>query len=144
MMAIFLSLSYGQKTYNERQQAILVSILSFLKDEGFQPSLDNDGDIRFKRQGDTFYIDVSDSDDSPYYVKMLKFFKYSKDITKADITMYSKEILRYKMIKLTINDNNYVIKAEMFINNSNSFTSIFYRLLSAFDAAEKDIARKFL
>ena len=130
--------SLAQKTLNSGQQAVRENIKSYLQEEGYQPSIDSDGDIRFKRQGDMYYIIISESDSSPYYVRLSKFFSYGEKITKSKIALYYDAINRYKMIKLIANDDSYIIDAHMFLINSVSFTSVFDRILGVMDAAEEE------
>ena len=132
--------AFAQKNYTSGQQSLRDNIESFLREEGYQPSIDSDGDIKFKRQGDLFFISVSDNDSSPYYVRMSKYYNYSDNITKSVINRYDGEINRYKMIKLLASDNNFQLAAEMFVTNSKAFTSVFERILRAMDAAESELA----
>ena len=71
--------------------------MSFLKTEGFQPSIDSDGDIKFKRQGDVYYVIVSDSDSNPMYLRLIKQFDYSGGINKGNIDGYARDVNKYKM-----------------------------------------------
>lgn len=131
--------SFAQKSYNSGQQAIRDNIESFLKGEGFQPSIDSDGDIKFKRQGDVYFINVSDKDSSPYYVRLQKYFSYGEKWTKTKITLSAPEINQYKMIKLVTTDDSFYLDAQMFVNNASAFTGVFNRILSAMDAAEAEL-----
>lgn len=139
LIASGFTISFAQKSYNSGQQAARDNITSFLKDEGYQPSIDSDGDIKFKRQGDVYFISVSDEDSSPYYVSLSKYYSYTDKLTKTKINLYAQEINQYKMIKLQANNDNFWLTAQMFLINSVAFTSIFDRILSAMDAAEEEL-----
>lgn len=52
-------MSYAAKTFRS-------NIQSFLREEGFFPSVDNDGSLCFKKEGTSYWIDVLD--DKPFYV----------------------------------------------------------------------------
>ena len=47
-------------------QNVQSSIMSFLRNEGYSPSYDSDGDIQFKVQGDLYYVIVKEVDDYAY------------------------------------------------------------------------------
>ena len=139
LTTVGFAISFAQKSYNSGQQAVRDNIMSYLREEGYQPSIDSDGDIKFKRQGDIYFVDVSDKDSSPYYVRLSKYFSYGEKLTKTKIGLYAQEINQYKMIKLLANDNNFWLETQMFLINSVAFTSIFDRILSAMDAAEEEL-----
>lgn len=46
------------------------SIISFVKAEGYMPKIDSDGDIAFKHDGDSYWIQASSYDDG-YYVTVM-------------------------------------------------------------------------
>lgn len=52
-------MSYAAKTFRS-------NIQSFLREEGFAPSVDNDGSLCFKKEGTSYWIDVLG--DKPFYV----------------------------------------------------------------------------
>ena len=49
------------------QEAFRSSIMSFIREEGFSPSIDEDNSLTFKKEGELYWIDVADS--SPFYVE---------------------------------------------------------------------------
>ena len=129
----------SSKTLSTAQRSLRDNIQSFLKAEGFQPMIDQDGDIKFKRQGSTYFITVSSKDDSPMFIRLLKGFSYNDNLTLTKLTLAATEINRYKMCKLLLNESNYVLVVEMFLTNSTPFTSVFYRFLEIMDSAEREI-----
>ena len=138
-VTIGLSVAFAQKTFSSGQRALRDNINSYLQEEGYQPSLDSDGDIKFKRQGDVYFICVSATDESPYYVRLSKYFSYSDKISKSKIALYYEAINQYKMIKLITTDDSFIIDAQMYLINSVSFTSIFNKVLSVMDGAEEEL-----
>lgn len=138
-MTIGLTAAFAQQTLSSGQRALRENIKSYLQEEGYQPSLDTDGDIKFKRQGDVYFINVSASDESPYYVRLSKYFAYNDKITKSKIALYYETISQYKMIKLIATDDSYIIDCQLFLINSVSFTSVFNRILQVMDAAEAEL-----
>ncbi|MBO4658041.1 MAG: hypothetical protein J5637_00305 [Prevotella sp.] len=139
MMTMCLSVSYAQKSLDSGQLSLRNNIMSFLKEEGYVPTIDEDGDIQFKREGDVYFISVSESDSAPYYVELMKLYGYGETYTKAKVTSLIPEINKYKMIKLMIGDSSWWFESEMFVANSNAFTSVFNRILKAMDAAEEEV-----
>lgn len=136
---IGFSVTFAQKTFSSGQRALRDNIKSYLQEEGYQPSLDSDGDIKFKRQGDVYFVCVSETDEAPYYVRLSKYFSYNDKISKSKIALYYDAINQYKMIKLVATEDSYIIDSQMFLINSVSFTSIFNRVLEVMDAAEEEL-----
>ena len=128
------------KTFSSSQLALRNSIQSYLKNEGFQPMIDDDGDIKFKRQGGQYYIMVSATDDNPMFVKISKYFNYNDDITRTKLLLFNGDN-DYKMCKIIPAKDLFVIKSEMFITTSSSFTNIFYRILQVMDGLEEEIRK---
>ena len=133
------SMAFAQKTFSTEQKVLRDKIMSFLKTEGFQPSIDSDGDIRFKRQGDVYFVCVSATDDDPMYVRLSKYFNYSDNLTKTKINLYAIEINQYKMIKLIATDDSFLFDAQLYLTDANAFTSIFYKILKVMDSAEEEL-----
>lgn len=135
----FLSVCAQQRSYSSGQLALRENIMSYLREEGYQPSLDSDGDIKFKRQGDLYYIKVSDTDSNPYYVRLTKYYNYSDNIGKSKVNRCAPEINKYKTIKLVTDDESFSLGMEMFVTNYTAFTSVIDRVMRALDAAEEEL-----
>ena len=138
LMSICAVVTYAQKNFNAGQKALNDNIFAYLQNEGYVPSIDSDGDIKFKRNGDIYYVIIRPEETSPYFIRLQKYFSYGTRVTKQNILKYVKEVNSYKMLKCTFTDEQYVLTSEMFLSNSSSFTLIFNRLLRVFDAAEDE------
>jgi len=140
MIAIGFTATYAQKSFSTGQKKIRDEIYSFLKNEGFQPSIDDDGDIKFKRQGDVYFVCVSDKDSSPYYVRLSKYYSYDGErLTRSKIGIYAEEVNKYKMCKLIVEDDSFIIDSQLFLYNSSAFTSIFNKIMEVIDGAEEEL-----
>ena len=104
-------------------------IVQFLKEEGFVPSIDSDGDIKFKKEGRSYYIRVNPKDTSPMFVTISCFFNYEDIITKNRIEKASLELNNYKVAKIVAFDDMYKVYTEMFVRNSEACLSVFYKLI---------------
>lgn len=128
------------KTLSGSQLALRNSIQSYLKTEGFQPTIDDDWDIKFKRQGDTYFVEVSATDDNPLFVTLSKYFGYNDAVTRTKLLLFNGDN-DYKMCKIIPQNEYYIIKSQMFLTTSSSFTSIFYRILKVMDGVEEEIRK---
>ena len=132
--------AFAQKDFNSAQFSLRSDVVTYLKSEGFQPSIDDDGDIMFKRQGDTYFVIISATDDNPMYIQLAKYFNYNDSFTRTKATLLANEISLYKMCKLTASENKFSLACQMFVRNSSAFTSTFYRMLEVMDAAESELS----
>ena len=128
------------KTLTSSQLALRNSIQSYLKSEGFQPMIDDDGDIKFKRQGYTYFVRVSATDENPMFVKLSKYFNYNEAVTRTKLLLFNADN-DYKMCKIIPGNEYYVVKSEMYITTSSSFTNIFYKILQVMDGVEEEIRK---
>ena len=70
---IATTLAFAQKDLNSSQLKLRTEIFNFLKEEGFAPEIDKDGDIKFKRQGNYHYVIIAENNESPMYVEMERY-----------------------------------------------------------------------
>ncbi len=74
LMAVLTALigfnGYAGNPTDEDVDNYKASIISFVKAEGYMPKLDSDGDIAFKHDGDSYWIQSSSYDDG-YYVTVM-------------------------------------------------------------------------
>ena len=62
-LALLMPMGLYAKDYSKKYlQDVYIKIL---KSEGYRPKIDNDGDVRFKKEGSTYYFSI-DEDDSDF------------------------------------------------------------------------------
>ena len=139
-MAMACTMTFAQKSLNTAQKQLRDNILSYIKAEGFQPTIDDDGDIKFKRQGDIYFVIIGEKDTEPMYVTLTKYYSYGTSLTKTKVTLAATEINKYKMCKLYVLDDSFKLNMELYLKQSSAFTSIFYKLLDIMDSAEEELS----
>lgn len=101
------------------------SIVSFLREEGFSPFIDNDGDVAFKKEGMSYWIDVSG--DKPFYVR---FYVEGFDIDDANLAAIQKAVNEVNMdiraIKCCYNTKSVILTVEFYTYATEDFKYIFY------------------
>ena len=105
------------------------SYMQFLKEEGFSPSVDEDGDVKFKMEGVTYYMQPSDD---PLYLSVARFLSNTEKV--HDLKIYDaidKTNREYKVVKVFLSENysNLIIKASNYLHEEDDFKHIFYRCL---------------
>lgn len=111
----------------ESQKRIRSEIFLFLKEEGYMPDIDQDGDIKFKKEGNTYYISIS-KEESPYYLSFFREFSYPESYSVDVVKLAAAELNFYKGVKLLCYKNRYRIQAEMYFHEADAFKYVFYKL----------------
>ena len=114
-----------------------------LVEEGYRPALDEDGDIRFKHQGTTFYLQARDDDDT--YMRLLLAYQLSDDITEeAALAAANANNIGFKAIKtsLRIAVRFAEFSLEGFYTDAVQFTPHLGRSITAMEAAAAEFFKR--
>ena len=129
--------SYAEElTATQIQQRNAVE--NFLKEEGFMPQIDSDGDIKFKKEGLNYYISIG-TDESPYYLLFFRYLNYPSEYSKDVIKIAANELNFYKGVKLLCYKTHIRVQADVYYHNVETFKRVFYKLLSQIGNLEEDI-----
>lgn len=139
-LLILPSISFAQSDsgFNSEQLALRTDLFNFLKEEGFMPELDSDGDIKFKSEGLTYYIRVSKTDENPMYVVLFRQFNNPDEYSAETIAMASTKLNFYKGVKVLCFDKSFRIGAELYVRNAEPVKSAFYKLIGIIDSVKSD------
>ena len=138
LMLPFVSFAQNNSEFNSEQLALRSDLFNFLKEEGFVPELDSDGDIKFKSEGQIYYISVSKANDNPMYVVLYRSFNNPEDYSLETIVMATKKLNFYKAVKVLCYDNSFRIGAEMFVRSAEPVKDAFYKLKEIIDSVKSD------
>jgi hypothetical protein len=110
--------------------------MAYLREEGYFPSIDADGDILFKIQGRSYYI-IINAEDAEYFVVLYPSF-WSADTAakRRQATLAAAYATGWtKVARAYLNTSNYVsATAEVFLNDPEDYRYIFPRMLRTIDA----------
>lgn len=122
-------LSYAAKVFRS-------DIQSFLREEGFAPSVDNDGSLYFKKEGTAYWIDVTG--DKPFYVR---FYRESLRADNASELSVLKAIndanIEIRAIKCCYLDNCVSFAIESYCYVSEDFKYVFYSYLNILEISDE-------
>ena len=133
------SMAQDETGWDEEQLELRSDLFDFLKEEGFVPELDSDGDIKFKSEGQNYYISVSKTDDNPMYVSFFRIFNYPDEYSIETLVMATMELNRYKGVKVVCFESSFRIAAELFVRNAEPIKSAFYKLKNLIDSVKSDV-----
>lgn len=123
-----MSIAQNKSEFNSEQLALRSDLFNFLKEEGFMPELNSDGNIKFKSEGQPYHISVSKTDESPMYVVLYRSFNNPDEYSAETIAMASTKLNFYKGVKVLCFDKSFRIGAELFVRNAEPVKSAFYKL----------------
>ena len=112
----------------------------YLRSEGFDPSVDNDGDIFFKYQGGNYYIYVYERD--PQYFRLVcpNIWKIESPEERSDAALAASKVnASWKLVKVYVADwDDVMVSADILIKDPSDFIGFFYRMLEALNDARND------
>jgi hypothetical protein len=115
--------------------------MNYLKQQGYVPEVDEDGDIKFKYEGKTYYI-IVDEDDPEFFQIVYPYFwemESSAELQKAKSVISSvNRTTKVAKIYLTRDEDDASISGEVFLKKPEDFKEIFSRLLSAMNLIREE------
>lgn len=106
--------------------------VDFLAEEGYRPEVDKDGDVQFKAEGKTFFIDV-DADDPNYFRLALPNIwpiESEQERTQCYVAADFSNA-QSKVAKTYLMQDNIWVGIEVFVAEPQDFKRIFARSMSA-------------
>jgi hypothetical protein len=107
--------------------------LDYLKREGYFPEIDSDGDVRFKKEGIAYFIDVrSQQKDSEYFrIILAGFWSIDNEAERLMVLNTADQVnSTVKVMKIyTVEDHTWAA-VEIFVPKPEDFKKIFPRLMS--------------
>ncbi|MEL6348626.1 MAG: hypothetical protein AAFV53_36315, partial [Myxococcota bacterium] len=105
---------------------------NFLKAEGYIPQVDGDGDVVFKKEGTTFFIDIAENDPEYFRIVCPNFWSIDNEEERARaLHSSSRATARGKVAKVFLVRDNTWASVEQFVAQPEDFKGIFDRSMSA-------------
>jgi hypothetical protein len=115
--------------------------MEYLRGEGYAPSIDNDGDVRFRYEGGTYYIIILEDDAEFIRVLYPNFWEIESNDELARAYKSASYVNRTtKIAKVFVNRNedDVSIVGESLLAGQDDYKSWFRRILSAIGTARRD------
>lgn len=114
----------------------------FLTEEGYRPEVDEDGDVRFKREGRLYFINVAEDDPEFFTVVLANIWPIESE-TERSLVRAAADVsnAKSKVSKVfTINDDVWV-SIELFVEHPGDFRGVFERAMSGIDNGVAEFVR---
>lgn len=106
--------------------------MEYLTDEGYKPEVDADGDVQFKEEGKTYFIDVSADDQEYFRVVLANIWPIESEEERLRVLQacdYANATA--KVCKVYSVRDNVWVGIEVFVAKPEDFKGIFKRSMSA-------------
>ena len=118
---------------------------SYLAGEGYSPEIDDDGDILFKYEGHSFFIEVAEKDEEYFRVVFPNFWSIESEAERQKVSQASLHATHVtKVAKVFPVQDNTWAAIEMFCSPPEVFKASFRRCLIALQVSTKNFKEKML
>lgn len=141
IFCVLATMGLVAKDFNDAQLALRLGIVEFLSEEGFQPKIDSDGDVRFKYKDLSHYFIINeDWDEGPFLVTLYLGFSYDDNIyTRENLERCIPLESKYKVVKLFCMETSYSYRSDVFCKDAEVLKSTFYSLLTEINAMREEV-----
>jgi hypothetical protein len=111
--------------------------MAYLQEEGYSPSIDDDGDVWFRVQGKNYYIIIDARDAEHFMILYPNFWLADTTRKRQQATLAaSYATAKTKVARAYLGTNNYVsATSEVFLNDSEDYRYVFPRMLRSITTA---------
>lgn len=140
-LLLFMVIGLKAKEFNKEQMTLRLELVKFLSSEGFQPKIDEDGDIIFKYNDLKHYLIINADWNNPFIVTLYISFSYDNDqYTKKNLENCITTVAQHKVVKLYLREKSFEYRSDIFCKNVDVVKMAFYPMLKQIEAARKDVA----
>lgn len=126
-------LAQAQKDETSKEKAAMQKMyMDYLEDEGYRPEIDSDGDVQFKAEGKTYFINVVEDDPTYFRVVLANIWPIESEDERVQCLIavdYSNA--KAKVTKSYLVKDNIWVGIEIFIPKAEDFKEVFKRCMSA-------------
>jgi hypothetical protein len=132
LLTLPLCLMAQKGASNKDKAALQKMYIDFLKEEGYQPSVDDDGDVVFKSEGKTLFINVLEDDPAYFRLVLANIWPIESENERGQVyiaTDFSNA--KAKVTKSYVVRDNVWVGIELFLPKPEDFKGVFKRSMSA-------------
>ena len=117
--------------------------LDHLKEEGFKAEVDEDGDVRFKREGKTYFISIDEKDPLFFRVVLPNFWEIENDDERIKVLRSADWANgRTKSCKIFSVRNNLWASVDIFLPKLEEFKAVMSRCFSVLDTGVQNFVER--
>ncbi|MBL0440692.1 T3SS (YopN, CesT) and YbjN peptide-binding chaperone 1 [Aeromonas veronii] len=117
--------------------------MSYLTYEEYKPEIDSDGDVRFKRDGNVYYIDVNERDPEFFRIVLANIWPIESDKERSQVLMAASDANAIsKVSKVFTVENDVWVSIDLFVRRPEDFKDVFTRSMSALDNGVRNFVKR--
>lgn len=132
LFSLVLFSTTAQAQWNESQLQNMY--LNFLDDNGLTGSIDGDGDVQFRYNDRTYFLEVNEGDNEFFRVVLPNIWPIESVQEGLQVVQACDEVNRsMKCTKAYVTNDNVWIAVELFLGRPDDFRDVFARCLSSIE-----------
>ena len=141
-LAMLLATSLRADDLTPEQQRYRAALMQFLSEEGYSPSIDEEDDLVFKKEGELYWFSFSGN--SGVYLEFHRAGFSFKDEQRALLTLAANESNRTtRCAKAIVNSSTMSFAVEIYSHSVEDFKYTLYDFMSCLDAAYETVVDYF-
>ena len=129
------------RKYSESELQSLYT--SFLSAEGYQPTVDKDGDVQFKKEGRKYFIEVNEKDPECFRVVFAGFWQIENESERQQVLEAANHATAMtKAAKVYIVKDHVWASVEVFVPTPEDFKPVFSGTMSCIECGVGTFAEK--
>ena len=145
LFAFFLvsMVSFAQEDITQQAKDYRTAMMSFLKSEGFSPSITEKGNLMFEREGIAYWITFTDED--PVYIEFHREGLDGEGVNLGALHLAVNDLnYNRRCVKAVIDDDGDVaLTVEFYSVSATEFKGTFYRNIKALSSARDYVLEKY-
>ena len=131
-------------TQLQSKKQLQLMYMDYLKKEGYLPEIDSDGDVKFKKEGNSYFIHVEAQQKDLQYFRITHYLgKINNDIERLEVLVAANHVnATIKVVKFSILKDTAQATVEMFVSNVEDFKDIFSRVMSVISGGKESFINK--
>ncbi len=126
-----VNLSFAQDWSESELQNMYVD---FLKDEGMEPWIDDDGDVQFSYNDHTYFVEVNEEDNEFARIVLFNIWPIESQTEAVQVAFACDAVNRsMKVAKAYTTDDNVWIATELFLVRPDQIKPVFMRCLDVIE-----------
>jgi hypothetical protein len=131
------------KEKNTHRPFKITYLEQLLKEEGFLPRIDEDGDLVFKSEGKTMFIPADSNDEEFLRISLPNFWSIDSDEERDAAAMVCCKVNKtVKVAKVCIVEDNVWASVELFASPIQSVHDVFLRCITVLNLAVAEFRRE--
>ena len=117
--------------------------MDYLKTQGYKGEVDKEGDVRFKREGGGYFLQVSEDDEQYFRIVYPNFWAVKDEQARVQVVSACERAnATVKVAKVFIVENRVWASVELLFGDPRGFEPVFERALSTLRAVVKRFGDK--